>query len=254
MLLIDVQGTLIDDIHRMPFDGSCEFIHYLNKHNIPFVVVTNNTKYPSHEFLHYLQNLGFAIYEHQYLDPLMILKHRVATQSIYALGSEAFCQTLVSMGFDVNSQKPHDVVVGLKDDLVYQDLADVTEKLLDGANLIGMHETALYAKHGRRYPGLGPLLRCLESATGKKATIVGKPSYQFYEEARRLLGNIDFSEITIISDDPKGDLVGAKLLGMKTVFVLSGKYQKEEEILPFMEVSLQPDLVIKSIVDYKDFI
>ena len=64
-------------------------------------------------------------------------------------------------------------------------------------------------------------------STGASYKAVGKPSMAFYNEALRLINlqkpGVKFSDITIISDDAKGDLVGAKELGMKTVLVLSGK-------------------------------
>ena len=39
---------------------------------------------------------------------------------------------------------------------------------------------------------------------------------------------MDFSSVSIISDDAKGDLLGAKELGMQTILVLSGKVDKLE--------------------------
>ena len=56
----------------------------------------------------------------------------------------------------------------------------------------------------------------------------------------------------MISDDVKGDLGGAKELGMKTTFVTSGKYKTQEEIVPFLKEELRPDFVyadMKEILD-----
>lgn len=94
----------------------------------------------------------------------------------------------------------------------------------------------------------------LENATGTVARVVGKPSRLFYkiayEKATRQFSSnlylertalmdtgksahelyIDYSEVNFISDDIKGDLEGAKELGMKTILVLSGKTQSLEGI------------------------
>ena len=59
MYFIDVQGTLISDIDKSPIRGSIEFIDMLNEKDIPYVVVTNNTKSPSKEFYNFLQKQGF---------------------------------------------------------------------------------------------------------------------------------------------------------------------------------------------------
>ena len=66
-----------------------------------------------------------------------------------------------------------------------------------------------------------------------------------YRKIQNQQKKIDFSDITIISDDVKGDLGGAKEMGMKTIFVTSGKYKTQEEIVPFLEDRLKPDFVYK---------
>ena len=58
--------------------------------------------------------------------------------------------------------------------------------------------------------------------------------------------------MTIISDDVKGDLVGAKALGMKTVFVLSGKYAKAEEIVPLLGEEERPDMICNDMQAYRE--
>ena len=121
--------------------------------------------------------------------------------------------------------------------------------LLGGAALVGMHETSIYSKWDKRYPGVGAILKLLEFATSVNYEVVGKPSEPFYKEALKILRrqnpNAEFGDVTIISDDVKGDLGGAKILGMKTIFVTSGKYKNEQEIVPFLDERLRPDLIYK---------
>ena len=64
---------------------------------------------------------------------------------------------------------------------------------------------------------------------------------------QKQLSSAKFSEITIISDDVKGDLGGAKMLGMKTIFVTSGKYKSAQEIVPLLDERLQPDEIFANI-------
>ena len=87
----------------------------------------------------------------------------------------------------------------------------------------------------------------LEFATSTSYKVVGKPSEAFYGEALKRLqnqdANADFNQITMISDDVKGDLGGAKEMGMSTVFVTSGKYKSADEIVPFLDEQLRPNFV-----------
>ncbi|MDP1785432.1 MAG: HAD-IIA family hydrolase [Sulfuricurvum sp.] len=245
MFFIDVQGTLIDDNGKRPIRGAVEFIDHLNASNIPYMVITNSTKYPSDEFLNYLNMVGLNIPQSHYLDPLMVLKnHMHVGDKIAAYGSKPFLEVLVLQGYTLDYVSPNAVLVAIKEDFNADEYAQMIEFILSGARLIGMHETSLYVKNHKRYPGVGAILKMLESATSCPYTVVGKPSTAFFTEALNRLGqqqaNVNFSDITIISDDMKGDLIGAQALGMRGVFVLSGKYRFAAEILPKLGADEQP--------------
>jgi len=247
LYFIDVQGTLISDIDKSPIDGSIEFIDMLNKTNTPYMVVTNNTKKKSEDFYSFLQNQGFNFAFDKYLDPLMLLESRVAKTAVAAYGAKEFLATLKEMGYELNYENPKTVLVAIKEDFYPDEYAQMIEFLLSGASLVGMHETSIYAKNNKRYPGVGAVLKLLEFATSISYDVVGKPSDAFYKEALKQLQNqksdAKFSDIEMISDDVKGDLGGAKELGIKTLFVTSGKYKTSEEIVPFLKDELKPDLI-----------
>ncbi|MDD2781003.1 HAD-IIA family hydrolase [Sulfuricurvum sp.] len=245
MYFVDVQGTLIDDNTKLPTRGAVAFIDYLNAHNIPYMVITNSTKNPSNEFLGYLNTIGLNIPHEHYLDPLMMLESHIDKhKKIAAYGSEPFLKVLHSMGYTLDYTSPHVVLVAIKEDFTPDEYAQMIEFLLAGSELVGMHETTLYAKNHKRYPGVGAILKMLEFATSTPYSVVGKPSIPFFEEAlsrlqRQKAGSV-FSEITIISDDVKGDLIGAQALGMRGVFVLSGKIRNADEIIPSLKISERP--------------
>lgn len=245
MYFVDVQGTLIEDNTKLPTRGAVAFIDYLNTHQIPYMVITNSTKNPSDEFLGYLNAIGLNIPREHYLDPLMMLESHIdKSQKIAAYGSIPFLNVLQSMGYTLEYIKPDVVLVAIKDDFNADEYAQMIEFLLGGAQLIGMHETTLYVKNHKRYPGVGAILKMLEFATSVSYTVVGKPSVPFFEEALSRLAlqktGTKFSDITIISDDVKGDLIGAQSLGMKGVFVLSGKYRSADEIIPSLKPQERP--------------
>ena len=251
MYFIDVQGTLIDDLHKQPIRGSRELIDHLNVHQIPYMVITNNTKRTSDDFLSYLNGIGLCIPAAHYLDPLMILDRILPKTDVAAYGSEPFLRILETAGFTLDYQQPQSVLVAIKEDFSADEYAQMIGFLLEGSRLVGMHETTLYAKNGKRYPGVGAILKMLEFATSVSYDVVGKPSRAFYDEAlkqlRKQAANAEFKEITIISDDVKGDLGGAKVLGMQTVFVLSGKYSRADEIIPLLDEIERPDYIYADI-------
>lgn len=233
--LIDVQGTLIDDVDKLPISGAIAFIDRLNAQKIPYVVVTNNTKIPSQEFYQFLCDLGFKIPKNNYLDPFMTLEKVLHVKDIQSFGADEFVRVMDQLGYNQKATKPEAIVIASKKDFDSNDYASMIESILNGAKLVGMHATSIYAKDKRRYPGVGAILEMLSYATGASYDVVGKPSELFYNEAFRLLNSqkkVDsFNDVTMISDDAIGDLVGAKKLGMDTILVLSGKCKSKEEVL-----------------------
>ncbi len=247
-LFIDVQGTLIDDRDRQPIRGAIEFIARLNQKKTPYLLITNNTKQSSETFRAYLNELGFEIDEAHYLDPLMLLTKQVVVGTpVAAYGSDAFLEQLAALGYKLDFETPKVVIIGIKQHFESDEYAQMIEYILQGASLVGMHETTLYAKDEKRYPGVGAILKMLSFATSAPYEVVGKPSQLFYESALEKLQmqekEASFDKITIISDDVKGDLVGAKALGMQSVFVLSGKYKSASEIIPMLKPSQRPELI-----------
>jgi NagD protein len=235
---IDVQGTLIDDKNFLPLPGSIDFLNFLNEKKIPFILITNNTKRQSEEFRTYLKSLGFDF--QNYIDPLMVLDNVLKDKSIVPYGNEKFVNIL-SKKYKTDIHSPESVVLGIK---VFssEEFSEITEYLLNGAELVGMHKTSLYVKDDKRYPGLGAILEMFKYATDREYVTVGKPSKSFFERAKNVLG-LNYDKITIISDDLKGDLLPAKELGMKTALVLTGKIKSKNEIIK------NPDYIFENLIE-----
>lgn len=247
MYFIDVQGTLISDLDKSPIAGSREFLAHLNATKTPFMIITNNTKHSSKEFYNYLQSVGLEFDFAHYLDPLMTLEHMVPKGRVAVYGSAEFVRLIAQMGYTLEYQNPSTVILSIKKDFNSDEFAQMIEAILGGAKLVGMHETSLYAKDTKRYPGVGALLKMLSYATSCSYSVVGKPSVAFYNESLARLRlqspHARFEDVTIISDDLSGDLVGAKELGMQTYFVLSGKFKSASEVLPMIEKRLHPERI-----------
>jgi ribonucleotide monophosphatase NagD (HAD superfamily) len=54
--------------------------------------------------------------------------------------------------------------------------------------------------------------------------------------------------VLVVSDDPFSDLAGAKRLGMRAAFVLSGKY-RERSVIDQVPASERPDVIVDAIGD-----
>lgn len=232
--LVDVQGTLLSDADKSPLPGAHAFIEHLNASRTPYCVITNNTKEKSEDFLTLLHQKGLHV--KHYLDPFMVLDSVIGTKEVLVFGPQPFEKVLTCKGYNIQPKAPKAMLIASDTAFDAPVFAAMIEAALSGVRIVGMHGTSVYAKNGRKYPGVGAILAMLSYATSREATVVGKPSPAFYEAALACLKTQDktlsWKNIRIVSDDAKGDLLGAKALGMHTTLVLSGKCQSSEEIAP----------------------
>ena len=237
---IDIERTLVDLKYYLPYPGAIEFVNYLYDQKIPFVLLTNNTRIPTDLLVEYLRDEGFK-FDH-YLDPLMVLTEELSSKNLRVYGHQTLKGYLTNKGYKIDSKKPDQLVLGSK---LYsnEELSEIIEYMLKGVRVIATNQSPLYLKKGKRYPGLGAILRMLKYATQRGYRVVGKPSIHFFERARKLIG-LPFDRITFISDDLRGDLLPAKKLGMETVLVLTGKIKSPKEVVE------KPDLIVPTIGDY----
>ncbi|MBN2823741.1 MAG: HAD-IIA family hydrolase [Campylobacterales bacterium] len=249
---IDIQGTLIDDVENRPIAGAIEFINYLNSQAIPYLLITNNTQIPSKEFFEYLKALGFAIEFDSYIDTFTVLQEIAPFKEVAIFGTETFEANLKALGYEIVTDNPEAIIITLNKNYTNEDYAQMIDYALQGAKVIGMHGTSIYAKEGKSYPGVGAILAMLHYATKAPTQVVGKPSQNFYQKGLSMLQAIDatlnFEDIEIISDDVVGDLVGAKALGMQTSFVLSGKYQSAD-IVNQLAANEKPDAIYANMAE-----
>ena len=96
---------------------------------------------------------------------------------------------------------------------------------------------------------VGAFVSALEYASGKSATIIGKPSLNLFVLAVEGW-NLQVGEILMVGDDIRGDIVGASSVGMKSVLVKTGKFLDKN--LRCSDV--MPNYIINSIADLPDII
>ncbi len=82
----------------------------------------------------------------------------------------------------------------------------------------------LLAARRRARPRRGGLLGGLEYATGREATVVGKPSGTFFATALAELGT---ERAIMVGDDVEADVGGALAAGLPAVLVRTGKFRQD---------------------------
>jgi len=216
-----------------------------------FVLVSNNTTHKPADLLGLLRNLGFNVNEENLVTCISAALNWLKAKKIkscFVIGNSQLKTFLNENEIEAKEDENTEaVLVGLDTSLDYQKLKIATNALAkNNAYLLALHENRLYKdERGELSPSVGAVVKALEYACQKRAKVFGKPNSTFFREILRKFGAKP-EECMMISDDPLSDLLGAKKLGMKTVFVTSGKY-KDEEILKTLNKKFQPDFIYQNI-------
>jgi HAD superfamily hydrolase (TIGR01458 family) len=152
-------------------------------------------------------------------------------------------------GLNVDARDPEMVVVGELGETLRPALLDrALEALLQGADLVAMQKNRYWLNGGRRALDVGAYVAALEFASGKQATVIGKPAPHGYRAALRLLG-LPADQVAMVADDLAVDLAGARAAGMRTVLVESGEYGPA-----LAQQGKPPDLTLPSIAELPEWL
>ena len=247
-MLLDLEGTLVDGKAFTPIAGSAALVEALRQSEWAVRVVTNNTTDMPAQISEKLSALGIRVAVEEITSPLGLLSGALpGAGPVMVIGSDALKSEVRRCGHDlVDSDIAKAVVIGGGGKIDEIVLSSATRSILDsGARLIGLHKNRLYVDgHGLRTVGVGAVISALEYATNTDAIIIGKPSRYCFEQA--LVGTeCDFTSSVMVSDDPYSDLEGAREIGIKTVFVTTGKYAADE----ITRLSWRPNLVCGTLAD-----
>lgn len=225
-VFLDLVGTLVKGKSMKPFDGAVEKFNLL-KSRTRVCIITNNTTDTPDDLRKKLLKEGFDLDGVVLLSPLTVLRELLKGLKgrIYYIGSEAVFSIIREVGKEI-SEDAEIVVVGLDLSLTYEKLTKATNLILSGAEFIGLHSNRLFLMEpGKIGPSVGATIAFLEYATSKKARIVGKPEKEFFRTGLSLLG-VKPEDVVVVGDDPISEVSAPQALGMKAIFVRSGKYKE----------------------------
>ena len=139
------------------------------------------------------------------------------------------------------------VIVGDAGDRVtYASMNHAFRCLMEGADLIALEKDRYWMDKDGLSLSAGPFAAALESATGKTATIVGKPAKAFFDLALRDMG-LDARGVVMIGDDILTDIGGAQGAGMRGVLVRTGKFREDT----LENAQVKPAAIINSLGDIR---
>lgn len=249
--LIDLDGVLYVGDH--PVAGAQAAIEYLNQNNYTFRFVSNTTQKCRKTIVKRLSAMGFDIpEEYIFTPPLAAVAHMKKTGKLhcYLLTTGDVDSDFAQVcGQDTNTKNDYVVVGDAGNTITYERLNTAFRHLMGGAELIALEKDRYWMAHDGLALSAGPFVKALEFASGKTATIMGKPSKEFFDLALNDMG-LKSGQVAMIGDDITTDIGGAHQAGMRSILVRTGKYR--EDVLQCATV--KPTHIIDSIAYLREIL
>lgn len=244
--LIDMDGVVYRGNELIP--GAERFIADLLRDELPFFFLTNNSQRTSRDVVTKLHRLGITVDESHIFTCAMATARFLASQkpsgTAFVIGEGGLLNALHENGYSVVDHDPDYVVIGEGRAVTYEMVERAIRMVLGGAKLIATNLDPTCPTQDGLRPGCGALVAMIETATGRKAFSVGKPSAVMMRAARKQLG-LDAIRTTMIGDTMETDILGAVQLGYRAILVLSGGTSRED----LAAFAYRPDMIVNSIAD-----
>ena len=244
--LIDMDGVIYRGKQLIP--GADSFIHLLLEREIPFVFLTNNSQRTRRDVVCKLERMGIRVTESHIFTCAMATARFLAAQkpnwTAFVIGEGGLSHALHRNGYAIVDDDPDYVVVGEGRTFNMETVEAAVRMILRGAKLIATNMDPNCPTASGTRPGCGAVVAMLETATGRKAFSVGKPSSVMMRAARKEIG-LSATETIMIGDTMETDILGGVSMGYTTALVLSGGTNREDLAL----FAYRPDFVLESVAD-----
>jgi HAD superfamily hydrolase (TIGR01450 family) len=231
-LLIDLDGVVW--IGREPVPGSPEALQALLGAGKRVVFVTNNPGRLPQAYAERLRDLGVEVGPEQIVTAGMVVA-RLAGEAAAAGGTalvigagplkEMVAATGARLLEGAEAEEADVVVVSGHKGFDYGELKAAKFALDRGARLFATSHDPTMPYPGGELPGTGAVLAAIEVASGKQATIAGKPERHLFEMAKQAAGE---GRLAMVGDRISSDIDGGRGAGLETVLVLSGTTTREQ--------------------------
>jgi glycerol-1-phosphatase len=246
-LLVDLDGVVW--IGPDPVPGSASTLRALLDAGKRIVFVTNNPGKPPAAYAERLRDLGVDVAPEQIVTAGMVAA-RLAGEAAgegggaFVIGATALKEMVAATGTRMlegeEGREADVVVVSGHRGFDYAELLTAKLALDRGAALVGTSRDPTMPFPGGEVPGTGAVLAAVETASGRRAVIAGKPERHLFEMAIEAAGG---GRPAMVGDRVSSDVAGGRAAGLETILVLSGTTSREEAA----SADPAPDHVLESL-------
>jgi glycerol-1-phosphatase len=231
--LIDLDGVVWEGREFLP--GAVEALQGLLAAGTEIVFVTNNSVRRPDAYAERLREAGIPVADERVLTAgaataRLAAERTGAGGTAFVIGAPGFKEMVAAAGLtllDGEAGRDADaVVVSGHREFDYAELLTATRALQHGALLFATSRDPTLPMPGGAWPGTGATLAAVETASGRRAEIGGKPERHLFELARERIAGAE--RVAMVGDRISSDVEGGRRAGLETVLVLSGATSREE--------------------------
>ncbi|WP_394405225.1 TIGR01457 family HAD-type hydrolase [Streptococcus sp. 20-1249] len=228
--LIDLDGTIYKGTERIP--AGERFVARLQEAGLPYLFVTNNTTRSPEQ----IQDMLASKFDVQTpLETIYTATHATIDymndlgkeKTVYVIGEDGLKSAITEAGYQVDTENPAYVVVGLDWQVDYEKFVTATLAIQKGATFIGTNPDLNIPTERGMLPGAGSLIALLEASTRVQPVIMGKPEAIIMDKALAYLGT-ERAQTVMVGDNYLTDIRAGIDNGFPTLLVLTGFTKKEE--------------------------
>lgn len=227
--LMDMDGVLTREEHAIA--GAAEFVERLRQHQIPFLVLTNNSIYTPRDLSARLRAQQVDIREENLWTSALATARFLDDQrpggSAFVIGESGLTTALHDAGYTMTETEPDYVVLGETRTYSFERITQAIRLIEAGARFIATNPDPTGPSVRGVVPATGSVAALITRATGMEPYFVGKPNPLMMRSA---LNAIDAHSETsaMIGDRMDTDIVSGMEAGLQTVLVLSGVTTREQ--------------------------
>jgi 4-nitrophenyl phosphatase len=247
LFLFDLDGVFYKGKESRVKIGGTKAIEALRAQGRDLYVVTNNST-DSVETVHSrLKEFNIPVNKEEILTSSLLtaeyLRDRHGRVSYFLVGEEGLDLEMKRCGHQrTEGEKADFVVVGLDRKITYEKLDHAARLARNGSGIVATHNSRLYMYKTGPAIATGPIVKAIEYASQKRATVIGKPSPLMFRIALEKAGRKK-EEAVMIGDQVDTDIAGAAKAGVDSILVTSGVDQSAGNFHTIATLSNVDDIV-----------
>jgi HAD superfamily hydrolase (TIGR01458 family) len=246
LVLLDLDGTVYEGSRPVP--GAAEAVASLRRGGLALRFLTNTDSVPPAALVERLRAMGVEAADGEVLTPVALaarLLGRRPGNRVLAVAAPAVRELLGDALAGPGERPTHVLVCDPSYGACYDDLDAAFRAVLDGAELVASQVNRSARRDDGEHLDTGGFVRLLEYAAAVQATVLGKPSPEFFRLALDTAAVAPAGAL-VVGDDLGADVAGAHAVGLRAVLVRTGK--GTQPAAPGGEPD-EPDAVLDSVAD-----